>query len=439
MKLRKIECISCGHPLSFDKNNSVVTCKYCGSVYSIEYDGSNTSPHVKSEDSYYPYILKRIEDNSGSGGKRNDVFSSAFCVTIFRVIIVIAVLIAVVTLLRIFLAPTPNSVMTDQDEIESSETVILPPSSPNPTPTASSTQDSTKNREESTSFVSISALKSIGDTPRLTDRLTDNYGNIYKEAIINNHGYSGSAGPIIYEYLINGKYHYLKGVVYVPEEESDDGTSTLTIRGDGRTLYASSALDKRSKPESFEINVDGFNDIEIEWSNNSGYSNISSLDCCLADSYFVIDSEYEGIIKNQSEIPYSILDFESTYTKVKNSKRLTDNFGNKYSNAIYNRVDYSHGNITPIYDYILNKRFKMFTGTIYVPEGLTFDNPVRMHIYTDDSIAYTSPAFTSETAPVRFAVDVSGVTNLKITYTACSWFDSNMDQTICLADGLLIP
>lgn len=129
-------------------------------------------------------------------------------------------------------------------------------------------------------------MVSIEETPRSTTRLVDNYGNRYDSAIINNHGYNGSAGPLTYEYLLNMQYSRFKGTIYVPEGETSDRSSYLTIKADGHIIYTSPEMTKTSSPVKVDVNITGYNDVEIEWSNNSGYKNISGLNCCLANAGF---------------------------------------------------------------------------------------------------------------------------------------------------------
>lgn len=62
----------------------------------------------------------------------------------------------------------------------------------------------------------LAKLTSIATTPYSSYTVVDNYGNTYKSAITNNCGYNGSAGPVQYEYLINGAYKKIKGTLYVP-------------------------------------------------------------------------------------------------------------------------------------------------------------------------------------------------------------------------------
>lgn len=445
MKITKIECSSCGHPLEFKQGDEMVTCKYCGCVYSIEYDKNLKQINSGKElgDSDGDYVIKPLNTNSHPN-KAKQLEEAITTVLQYKNIIVIIAVIGVVILMFLLLTERKNSVQNIK--VKESPTPILTPSSsptssPTPVPSPTSTPVQEQTQSQTPILTALTDLSSIEDYPSTTNRLKDNYGNEYKHAIINDQGYTGSAGPITYEYLINSKYQLIKGTLYIPEGESDDGTSTLVIRGDGHTIYTSPSLDKKSRPESFEVNIVRFNDIQIEWSNNSGYHNISGLHCCLGDTYFVYDETLNANNKDNSSelLPYSILDLESIYTSVSKSKRLTDNYGNRYSNAIYNRVDNYHYNSVPIYEYLLDQKFTHFSGVLYIPEGLTFSSPVKMLVYKDDVLIYTSSSFTSDSGPESFDIDITGCNDLKITYSNSSWYDSSSDQTICLANAYLVP
>ncbi len=287
------------------------------------------------------------------------------------------------------------------------------------------------------SRVRLTDLKSISTTPReTTAKLTDNYETVYEYAVINNHGYNGSAGPLCYEFLTNAKYRLFTGTIYVPNGETSDGFSSLTVKGDGFTLYTSPAMSKTSKPVPFEVNVAGFNDIVIEWSNNSGYSNISNLNCCIGDAYFIVDPDGSEQ-PDRLHLPISLTDLNSIYSAVRRNTRLMDNFGNTYNKAIYNRIDNLHGNTIPVLEYLLNAQYSRFCCTLYIPEGSSFRSAVVMHVLADDVEIYVSPEMTATSGPVEVDIDLSGCANLKITFSAGSWYNSGSDATLCLADPYL--
>ena len=134
--------------------------------------------------------------------------------------------------------------------------------------------------------IMLTDMTSISDKPRTTNDLTDNYGNRYGSAITNDYGYNGSAKGVTLEYLLNMKYSRFKATMYIPDGQTSDDESFLTILADGHTIYNSPVMTKTSSPVTIDVDVTGYNNISIQWSNNCGYSNISDLECCLADAGF---------------------------------------------------------------------------------------------------------------------------------------------------------
>ena len=286
------------------------------------------------------------------------------------------------------------------------------------------------------SKVKITSISSIDQTPRTTSELTDNYNNKYSYAVINNHGYNGSAGPLKYEYLLNGKYKKFSGTLYVPKGEKSNRTSALIVKGDGHVLYTSPSINKKSYALKFSVNTTGVKDLIIEWTNNSGYSNISDLRCCLANGYFYYANTDDKAINIKSK-PVDLTDLTSIYSNPRVSTRLKDNAGNTYNTAIYNRIDNSHGNKVPIYEYLLNSKYKKLSGVIYIPEGLTFTNSVTMYVIADGNTIYTSPSMTKSSMPAEFNIDVSNCNDVKITFSNGSWYDGISDSTMCIAYAYL--
>ncbi len=123
--------------------------------------------------------------------------------------------------------------------------------------------------------VELEQMKSINENVYKTEQLTDNYGNRYNRAV----KYYGSNDQ--FEYLLNMKYKKFKGILYIPEGETKNGTVYLKIIADGRTIYTSPEMTKTSYPVSLDVDVTGYNDVKIEFN----YNNYSPY-ACLADAGF---------------------------------------------------------------------------------------------------------------------------------------------------------
>lgn len=127
--------------------------------------------------------------------------------------------------------------------------------------------------------VMLKDMTSIDEKPRFTDNLTDNYGNHYGSAILN-YEYN-----INFEYLLAMKYSRFKGTLYVPEGTTGQKPIRLTIEADGRTIYTSPEMGRSSAPVSIDVNVTGYNDVKIYFSDGFGYTGEWNY-LCLADAGF---------------------------------------------------------------------------------------------------------------------------------------------------------
>ena len=106
--------------------------------------------------------------------------------------------------------------------------------------------------------------------------LKDNYGNNYTYSI---HQYwSTSQSDVVdgnpYEMLCNMEYSRFKGTIYVKNGCSDNTTTQIVIKTDGKTVYTSPEINKTSTPISFDVNITGCNDLKIIDTNQSGFVHI---------------------------------------------------------------------------------------------------------------------------------------------------------------------
>ena len=290
----------------------------------------------------------------------------------------------------------------------------------------------------------LTELTSVADKPRSSERLTDNYGNSYSSAIINNHGYSGSSGPIDYEYLLGGKYRTLSGVIYVPEGEKSGDSSFLTIISDGIIVYSSPEMTKTSAPEEFIISITGCNDLIIEWSNNAGYNNISSLNCCIADLSVDMsaDSLSEVTIADDTKLsPGAVMmkNMTSVATDPRNTVRLIDIDGNRYGYAVINNHGYS-GSAGPIdYEYLLNGKYNRFKGVLYVPKDENSNGISSLTIILDGVTAYVSPDINKSTSAITIDLDISGCNDMVIEWSNNAGYNNISSLNCCLGDAYFIP
>ncbi|MBQ7118603.1 MAG: NPCBM/NEW2 domain-containing protein [Oscillospiraceae bacterium] len=125
--------------------------------------------------------------------------------------------------------------------------------------------------------VELENMTSINEEMYKTKKLTDNYGNRYSRAI-----YNISPSYTDFEFLLNMKYSKFKGVLYVPEGTTSSKTGYLQIIADGNTIYTSPEMTRASSPVYIDVDVTGYNDVKIEFSNSG--NNIVGM--CLGDAGF---------------------------------------------------------------------------------------------------------------------------------------------------------
>lgn len=126
-------------------------------------------------------------------------------------------------------------------------------------------------------------MDNIGDGEFRVSRVTkDNYNNDYNEVleIYANSFYESATA----EYLLNMKYSKFKATMFMPSTNDNDERQ-LKIKADGKIIYTSPKMTKISEPISIDVNVEGYNHIEIIPSSTMSIYN-SVVDIYLADAGF---------------------------------------------------------------------------------------------------------------------------------------------------------
>ncbi len=125
--------------------------------------------------------------------------------------------------------------------------------------------------------VEIENMISISKKMYSTDKLIDNYGNVYGRAV---HNWNEE-----FEFLLNMKYSKFKATLYVPKGETSEKNNYLKIIADGKTIYTSPEMTRASRPVEIDINIRGCNDIKFEFTGKKLY-NSNNLTLCLGDAGF---------------------------------------------------------------------------------------------------------------------------------------------------------
>lgn len=136
---------------------------------------------------------------------------------------------------------------------------------------------------------------------------------------------------------------------------------------------------------------------------------------------------YIGNMKGQLDTPSLLLSDADNighgFSKVSSSK-LTDNYGNTYSEAL-SAGWYGH---TYTFETLLNMKYKKFKATLYVPKGVSSNGTKKIIIKTDGKIVYTSPEITKTSRPIDVDIDITGCNEFTIEATG----DYDLG---CIGDG----
>lgn len=203
------------------------------------------------------------------------------------------------------------------------------------------------------------------------------------------------------------------------------------IIGDGHVLYSSPAMNKVSKPICFDVNIAGIDDVIIQWVNNSTYSNLSDMECCLADAYlYPATTNDTAVIKSQFPIP--MISLASIEAEPRHTGDTVDNYGNLYSDAVYNSIYYDDPKNNAVFEYLLNAKYRQFTGTLYVPQNSNYEGKtIKISVYGDGKMLYQSPEMNETSRAVNFSVDISGYNDVEIRFSGHAY--SGAKDRLCLA------
>ena len=206
------------------------------------------------------------------------------------------------------------------------------------------------------------------------------------------------------------------------------------IKGDGFVLYSSPLINKTSRPIAFNVDISGFDSLTIEWSVHSfstGY-----LHCCLGNINLYYDSKETEKNIDYSTLPISLSDLKSITSESRRCKYLTDKAGNTYNSAIFNDRDFLQSGNRPIFEYLLDSRYRKFECTLYIPDFSKSLGSVAMIAIADGIEVYRSPEMTVHSEPIEVEIDLSGCNDFQITFTTDSSYDS-ASSTLCLANAYL--
>lgn len=164
------------------------------------------------------------------------------------------------------------------------------------------------------------------------------------------------------------------------------------------------------------------------------------------DSNATVDDAVSGIING----PFNLDEYENEITEPNFSGKLRATPLNNLT-SISNKMSTYYGSLTDNYgnrydffcdcgshawngknklEYLLDYKYKTLKGTIYVPNGESYNGTGYVQILADNNVIYTSPEFTKSSRPIPIEIGLSDCNNLVIQFVT-----NNM--TLCLGNPTL--
>ncbi len=148
--------------------------------------------------------------------------------------------------------------------------------------------------------------------------------------------------------------------------------------------------------------------------NGTTYLPVRAVANALGKAVYWDGPEYTVYLGNMNgKLEYPTVELEKmtsigTSPSKAGNNRLTDNYGNRYSRAIWCSTGDKQ------YEYLLNMKYSRLKGVFYVPEGETSSHSICLKVIADGKTIYTSPEITKSSAPVQFDVNVRGYNDVVI-------------------------
>ena len=268
----------------------------------------------------------------------------------------------------------------------------------------------------------------------------DRKGNVYKNTVeYSNIFYLDEDSPYDQADLwyLGGNYSSMQGIWYFPEGTIENGFTNVRLVGDGNVIYESETLNAQNQRVDFNVNVTGIRELRLEY---NGSADLNGVMLGIADGRFIpagaqADAGFAGQgsqVQADSQIqdpdvqvqqsntaasqeqPSSVMlyDLHSYIGNLHKMDIIDDNLGNTYYHAI---AFFSEE--TAIYD--IGQKYSTLTGTLAVTKAdsgpLDSEQNGYVRIYGDDVLLWEDCTLNSYTKPYDFSVDITGVTDLKIT------------------------
>lgn len=147
------------------------------------------------------------------------------------------------------------------------------------------------------------------------------------------------------------------------------------------------------------------------------------LDCSVdwngSTQTVTISSAGEKASSSNQNTSVSILDIDNiSGEKFYNAdtRHLTDNYGNTYSDALYSFED-------NVFQALLNGKYSKFKCTLYTPKGIDSKDTTIIIIKADGKTVYKSPELTKTSKPLDVDVNIKGCNDFQIQVKTDGWHE----------------
>ncbi|MBP5737725.1 MAG: NPCBM/NEW2 domain-containing protein [Abditibacteriota bacterium] len=250
---------------------------------------------------------------------------------------------------------------------------------------------------ENATYSSLSNFKSISEEPELAGsaELRDGYENTYDKAYIK------KSYHCRLEYNVNGKYKAFVGTLYVPEGTTSSSSDYFVIKADGKEIFKSVEITRRTKPIRIYADISNADTVEIDlpW---------SGIPCCLADAGFSVSPMKSISFGGRAGTPVFLESLKSIGEPLCQTNITRDNYGNVFPKAFGNFSYHTR------LEYLLNEKYSTFSAVLFIPEGTETGSTDSFSLVADGKEIYKLPNINRGMKTVYLEVSVSGCNSFRI-------------------------
>ena len=336
-------------------------------------------------------------NNNYNSNNHNNSGCASFIAVFVGIVILIAVIYSIVT-------ATKNN-NTNNRSGDSSQNM------------SSNYSSSSETQYVNNDYIPLSSLECINQSNSngafaYYENTMDNFGTTYTNGIGGTDGW----GQSWKEYALDGTYSELRGRVvlnYDARTQTSDDVY-LWIYGDNIVLFMSQAVTAGCEPQDFTVDLSGISTLRVVI---EGQAMLRLVDCALYvdSSVPAVSTTNPSSTTTQSRIYLSDLEW---FNASSNSggfmyyDSVHDNFGTTYANGIGGTDGWGQS----FQEYRLDGAYSELRGRVVLNYDVRTQesDDVYLWIYGDNNLLFQSQIITAGCEPQDFAVDLSGISTLRV-------------------------